>query len=94
LASDVNRFNGRMIAADSRHRQAIPHILAVAGRARKLPVIWTVSLAGLQHPSRRAITALCTDVQTANELLALLHEFHPLPENVRDWYARVTAEIF
>lgn len=90
----VARLNDKMVVVKWSHLHDIRSVIAIAGGLMKLNVIWTLLIAGHCQPNKRIITELCTDAESATQLLAALKDFQNSPSQVRSWYEMAAREIF
>jgi DNA-binding transcriptional regulator LsrR (DeoR family) len=94
LQVELHAVNERSVVVEWNHLREIRSVLAIAGGKLKVNVLWTVAIAGLLNPKQRIISEIATDTATAKEILRAKRDFDHASVEVKDWYTRMTAELF
>ena len=94
LVRSLNLINQRIVAAQWRHLKQTKSIVAMAGGGFKLHALWTVLLAGRLNKTKRLVTEVTTDAETAQALLTALREYRASDKDMQDWYRHATSKLF
>ena len=94
LHSELEAFNGRIVAAQWPHLRQSKNVSAVAGGSFKFNAIWSLCILGLLRPENRIISELNTDSVTAEQLLKALDDFESADTSIKDWFRNISKTFF
>lgn len=94
LNQSLTRLNSRMVVIDWGHIHKIHTIVGIAGGPYKLYVLWTLLLANKLAPTKRIVTGLTTDAESAKNLLAALESHERADASIQNWYKALVEKIF
>ncbi|MBS1791655.1 MAG: hypothetical protein JST85_28355 [Acidobacteria bacterium] len=93
IINALDRINQQMVVVKWEHLRKIPSVMAIAGGEFKVKALWTLLLTRLINPSKRTITELSTDSETAKRLLGALESYDRNPK-IQNWYRQMVQKLF
>lgn len=94
LNKELAKLTDRMIVVNWRHLKDISSVDAIAGGPLKLRALWTLLIAGLLDRSKRIISGLTTDTESAEDLIKAYRHYEHADPSIRQWYADIVRTLF
>ncbi|HKQ05965.1 MAG TPA: sugar-binding domain-containing protein [Blastocatellia bacterium] len=94
LIRKLNRLNERMVVVEFNHLREIQSVVAIAGGPFKIRALWTLLITALIDPSKRILTELTTDAESARTLMATLEAYNVADLEIKTWYEAMTKTLF